>query len=290
MLLRKISRWFGKHPLLSATLVVVAGAGVGFGVAYGQTGKLQENLQSAAIALVFVGFVGGITKLLLDDFQRSREKRSEQAQFLTTVLADLKAVYDRVERARILIPAHQSALTYGREMRDLIEARVQLRNVVRALDRGTSGIAPDPLNNIRRAVQLMERYLGSLTDEFQLKYKPIADKQNVYEARVKNALAQPHPQPLKEPQGDRNEAWVDITKLPKMKGFIGERLLDAAKPEATDKLEYARRFEGPLDLVSWVLRNELRILLGEEGETLPPDHTATQNQLSLQLAELKQER
>ena len=73
-------------------------------------------------------------KILIDDVVANRKRKEDTAQFLTNVLADLKSVYDRVGRARTLIPAHRSALTYRNEMRDLIEARVQLRNVVRALD------------------------------------------------------------------------------------------------------------------------------------------------------------
>jgi hypothetical protein len=286
MLLGKIWRWFGRNPLLVAALIAGAGAGIGFGVAYLLSGKLQENLQAAAIALLFVGFAGPAIKLLLDDFQKSREKRSEQAQFLTNVLADLKAVYDRVERARILIPAHQSALTYGKEMRALIPSRVRLRNVIRALHRGTSGIPPDKLEDLKRAVRLMEVYLGLLTDEFQLNYKRIADKQKAHEANVEHALAQLK-QGGAEDKRPENEAWKDITELAGMKGFIGERLADPATSGPAETLEYTQRFEEPLDLASWFLGDELRALSGEKRGALPRERAATKDRLPSELAKLK---
>ena len=55
-----------------------------------------------------------------------------------------------------------------------------------------------------------------------------------------------------------------------MKGFVGDWLRGVIKPAATDAPEYLQSFEDPLDLASWILRNELQMLLREEGETMPP--------------------
>lgn len=116
---------------------------------------------------------------MLEDLQRARERQNNQARFVTAILADLEFVYDRIERVRILIAAHNSALTYRTETRDLIDSAAQLRNVTRALDQETNGIKCHSAD-LKLAVTRMEADLTSLTDEFKNAYKRIADKQRIY--------------------------------------------------------------------------------------------------------------
>jgi hypothetical protein len=235
--------WSRRNPLVKALAVVVPAAALGYGAAAVATGKLEEVLLTATTALVFGAFFGGLVKLWLDDFQLVREARGEQLRFVTAVLTDLKSVYDRVERSRILIEAHRSALTYGNEMRDLIDAEVQLRNVIRALDQGTSGLLAGHLEDARRAVRSMERYLESLTSEFRDSYKQIADK----------------------PPG---ETWADIEQLPNLREF--REYTDDGHTDAQRYAEgYGLRFVGALDLASWILRAELKRLRDEPPADLP---------------------
>jgi hypothetical protein len=255
--------WLRDRPLLPAGALSVIAAAVGYWVAARQEGDLQSTLQVAATGLLFGTLIGGVVKLLFEDVQRRRDQRAEQARFVTAVLSDLKAVYDRVERVRILIPAHRSAKTYGDEMRDLIDSRVQLRNVIRALDNG-SGIHPDRLPDVRRAVARMERYLATLTDEFRARYKPIADAQRDYEAEVKLALAGEHAQA----RYVHNDAWDELERLPCLREFLD------AQPGG-----YEADFEDPLDLASWLLRAELKRLLGASVPAIPARHAATRDRL-----------
>jgi methyl-accepting chemotaxis protein len=231
--------------------------------------KTHENVQLASVTLLFGALLGGVIKLLLDDVQHARERRAEQSRFIAAMLDDLKSVYDRVERTRILLRAHRSALTYGKEMRDLIDARVQLRNVVRAIDAQTSGISPDIVGDLRRAVAEMELYIRRLTDEFQLDYKRISDKQKIHEARVTGRLKALEQDPdAADPYtaiGEANEAWKEMTaKLSAVKAFMGEsnKTGDAVPGAAADPLveppTYKEAFEDPLDLASWLLRSELQ--------------------------------
>jgi hypothetical protein len=271
----------------------VAGAAAGFVAAalLVTSQKTHENIQLASVTLLFGALLGGVIKLLLDDVQHAREGRADQARFVAKMVGDLKSVYDRVERTRILLPAHRSALTYGKEMRDLIDARVQLRNVVRAIDVQTSGISADIVPDLKRAVDEMEGYLGKLTDEFQLNYKEISDKQKVHEARVTGRLkllgsnadaADPY-----AVIGDTNEAWKEITaKLSVVKGFIGDwsdtETLSSAAPRCPPE-RYRKSFEDPLDLASWLLRNELQ----EPGKTRSSDIPG--GRLATTAARLRQE-
>jgi hypothetical protein len=263
-----VARFTRRHPIVSSIVLVAGSVTVGLLVASQLTGKPRETLQSAAITLVYVALGGGLVKILLDDFQRGREERAEQARllearlaekraeqvrFTSAVLADLKAVYDRVERARIVLGAHRSAKTYGDEMRDLIDARVQLLNVERALKAGTSGISAEREEGVRSAVDSMEQYLARLTDEFHLEYKEISDEQRVHEARIKKLL----------------DSVDDSTRLPENKPWDAIRRLDGLS-DFIDGPGYRASFVDPLDNASRLLREELQELL---AVTRPPGPT-----------------
>lgn len=255
----RAARWTAGHPLLTSVVVVIVCVGVSFALAPHLTTKAGETLRSSAIALVFVALIGGLVKILLDDFQRVRARRAEQARFVSAVLADLKGVYDRVERARVVIKAHESAKTYGDEMRALIDARVQLRNVTRALEAGTSGITPERERRICTAVETMEKYLATLTDEFACKYKQISNAQRIYEARVVNLL----------------KTASETTQLPDNAPWKAIRVLDHLS-DFIDGGTYSTLFEKPLDDASHRLRNELRVLLGgTQPATSAIEHDAT---------------
>jgi hypothetical protein len=103
---------------------------------------------------------------------RPGEQRARMVLFTNKMLADLKAVYDQVERARTLLPAGQSAKTYGNEMRDLVEERVRLLHSERALERGDNDLGTKVVKEVLSSVELMEAYLKTLTDEFKKRYRP----------------------------------------------------------------------------------------------------------------------
>jgi hypothetical protein len=231
------------RPVVIACLIVAGGAGAGYVGAWRADGELEKTLYQASTGLIFVALLGGAVKLLLDDVQRIRDERREQARFVRQMLDDLKAVYDRVERARILIRAHRSALTYGTEMRALIDSAVALRNITRALDY-TSGVL-EARGDVDQAVRRMEEYVDGLTGEFQKHYKPIADKQNVYEARAGKARET-------EAEAPPNEAWEDLKLLPCLGEFRG-----AAQHAREAELSYKDDFLGSLDRGSEALRAEL---------------------------------
>lgn len=47
--------------------------------------------------------------VVLEDLAAARRSREDAATFVTNVLSDLNGVYDRVGRAKVVMPAHQSA-------------------------------------------------------------------------------------------------------------------------------------------------------------------------------------
>lgn len=260
-----MGRWVGAHPVVAAVVLVVLAAAAGYGAASVVSGKLSDTLAIASTTLLYGALLGGLVKFLLEDVQRVRELRAEQVRFVRAVLADLKAVYDRTERVRTLIAAHQSARTYGDEMRDLIDSAVQLRNVVRALDQ-TSDIRTTHRPALKPGVESMERYLNSLTDEFTTSYKAIADEQRIYEAAFDQL--QPGVQP------PHNSPWDSLGKLPKLAEFLG------GSDSATESPVYTSDFLDPLDLATWILRSELTRLSTRQQQQLPADKHETCERLT----------
>jgi hypothetical protein len=227
--------------------------------------ELRKSLYSGAVTLFFAGLLGGLVKVLLDEVAAAKRKqedevaaakrkREDAATFVSNVLADLKGVYDRVARARILIPAHRSVKTYGEEMRALIEARVQLRNVTRALERRAEGIDEEAREEITRQVRQMEAYLETLTTEFRDNYKTLSDKQRGYEERAEVMLKRfAQTQGPEIPPDLPSFVWDSLASLDHLSDFIGE-----AKA-------YKKDFEGPLDDASEWLRKELARIIATRG-------------------------
>lgn len=258
-------RWRRDHPVTAAALLVAAGAGAAVLLApWVRDDDIAKALYGAAITLVFAAFLGGLVKLLMDDMAALRErqendkatlrKRQEDAAgFVTNVLADLKGVYDRVGRARIVILAHRSAKTYGDEMRDIIDARVQLRNVMRAVEQRADGVSPHVLKDVHDYASKMEGYLGQITGEFTIRYKEISDLQAAYETwatEARKAAATSDPQVRGKLAEKPADPWNALRALP--------RLAELVEGGAGWK----DFFEEPLKGATGVLRAELATILG----------------------------
>lgn len=234
--------------------LLLAGEAVGIGVSFAtRTANvdLSKAFAAGSAGLFFGALLGGIVNLLIADFDRRRVRRAADIDYILNILADLKAVYDRVDRGRTLIAAHQSAKTYGDEMRNFIEARVKLLQVLRALkfDERSSAVAA-----IRFEVDRMEGYLKLLVDEFQDKYKKISQSQSVYEARLKKALEQMSASEESRPALPPNTPWQMIQDLGRAHDFL------QPVPEESG---YSREFLYPLDAASEKLRGALSAKYGK---------------------------
>ena len=220
-------------------------------------GDLSRIFVTGTVTLVFGSLLGGVVSLLIGDFDRRRVQRAAQLEFISNVLAELKGVYDQVDRGRTLISAHQSAKTYGEQMREFIEARVKLLAVQRALrfDERRRPIVP-----VLEDVGRMEEYLHSLTAEFVEHYKDISRAQSVYEARMKRALESGLPAGDGEAQLPENSPWRELAKLPQLEDFM--RPVDDLKGgSAGGASRYYQSFLKPLDSASENLRKALELEL-----------------------------
>ena len=151
-----VKRPFLTRPLWYAIGLAAVAGSVGIMVGFEAPKDLQKALFTGSVGLIFGGLLTAVVKLLVEDHERKRGALADQAEFTSNVLSDLKSVYDRVERSRIVIAAHQSTSTYGKEMRDLIDSRVQLRNVIRALAGETRGFGDKRAGWLTTGVEAME--------------------------------------------------------------------------------------------------------------------------------------
>lgn len=215
----------------------------------------KKTLQSASLTLVFGSLLGGLVKLLLDDFDRGRQRRSEQAQFFLNILADLKSVYDRTERAKLLISAHRSAKTYGDEMRDLIEARVKLLNIIRAVKIQSALGTKGDIDKLEQSIVCMQKYLGELIEEFQARYKEISEEQRKHEAVMKVYVDNVAKDQLQTGPSPQNKPWEQIRVLVRARDFLD---LD----ERSTETSYEKTFVASLDEASNILTKQLQHILG----------------------------
>lgn len=227
--------------------------------------ELEKSIYSSACGLIAVGILGGLLKLLYDrvtEETQQREKRLAQeerereadAQFVSNVLNDLKNVYYRVERAQLLIPAHQSVKTYGDEMQALIEARVQLKSVKRALETNKPEQEHRKWSEtVQGKINSMAKYIEELVDEFRDRYKSLSDEQRAYEERSRFLIKEYAEKQSAEVLSVPDTAWKSMSHLNKLREFI------------LAGHDYETRFEGPLDEASCELRTELaRLVRGSQ--------------------------
>ena len=243
--------WIERHPLAGAALwAIVPSALALLAAPHLADSELRKIAYAGAGTLIFGGLLGGVLKLILDEVALTKRRRDDAATFVANVLRDLKSVYDRAATSQLLIAAHKSAKTYGDELRGLIEATVQLRNVKRALGGRADGVAEETRDAVVKEVDRMADYLKDLTNEFRLNYKQLSDRQRSYEAKAEAMVkefvgAASGSAPPELPMF----VWDSIAQLPHLKDFI------------ENGPAYERRFEKPLDEASRLLRLELARVL-----------------------------
>lgn len=217
---------------------------------------LSKAFAAGAVTLFFGALLGGIVTQLLGELDRRRLRRASEIEYITNVLADLKAAYDQIDRGRTLIAAHQSAKTYGDEMQNVIEARVKLLQVMRALK---FDLRRAPIVSVLTHVDQMERYLGALVDEFEQHYKDVSREQSVYEARMKSTLAGATPKAQDLPP---NTPWLRLVSLPRINDFVRRSAHDGSSARR-EQSDYEQHFLNGLDQASAALRQALAEELGE---------------------------
>lgn len=220
------------------------------------TPKLIEAVGTAGLSLAFGGVLGGVIKVLFDAWTDRRAARASELAFYDQLLMDFKSVYHTVESARFLIAAHQSAKTYGEQMRQIPDAIITLHNVRRATRQGF----PELYEDLEGPIYFCIKFLKDLTTEYRVKYLHVSRLQSQDEAinKLRREEIAKGTQPRDLPRSSAT-AWAEIRKFEQL-----APLLTATRDEGLDDREseaayrpYYKSFVRYIDLASYCLTLKL---------------------------------
>ena len=225
---------------------------VGTVLTYKHYFDISKLFAGAGITLLFGAIFGGVVKLLIDNFDRRRAQRAAQIDFIANVLSDLKGVHDRLDRGRTLLKERQSAKSYGDEMTGFIDASVALKSVERALRTDRRSV---PIQTVIQQVEMMDRYMRGLLEEFEVEYKKASLTQSMFEARLAKALESPGLDYSVEALPE-NRPWKSLKELPCLMDFLLPVSVDEDR-EGARRSDYEAKFLEPLNAASETLRAAL---------------------------------
>ncbi len=174
------------HPAVAAGLgfaiFLIAIAGVITGLTDVDGTSFWESavttLMTVAGGVVITGVVGvGVSRL------RDRDVEVKaNAQFIEDQVVKLWDVHEQVKRAAVLIASHQSAKTYGEQLRTIIELRTRLSDIQGVVERRRADLPGLDFGAFLYQLDTALFFLNPLVDEFRLNYTEISAKQRVDEA------------------------------------------------------------------------------------------------------------
>ncbi len=141
------------------------------------------DLAKTFAQLAVIGVIGAFIKWLLDNHDQTKRARDTTMGLRKDVWRDLRGVYGEVEKARSLIEGAKSALTYGNQLRHIMDLRSLLGEI-----RHEVAISRDTFSNqdaVKNYVKGMEKYLDRLIEEYEGKYLALSLQQSQYEAEMK---------------------------------------------------------------------------------------------------------
>ncbi|TDE14419.1 hypothetical protein [Dyadobacter psychrotolerans] len=231
--------------------IAIAGFGVWLAIIIFTWGNGQPNqellidLGKSALSFMFATLIAGVVQGIIKDRDDKKQKQKEELTFYQNVLSDFKRVYDKVEKARLLIEAHRTAKTYNEQMQELIGGVVILHNIKRALNLKFPKLG----EQLRPSIAAMNNFTKELLAEYRDNYKFISVLQEIDEEGKKALIASQasglNPQIKREdiPQS----AWNKIEVLEK---------LHILRDDASFK-DYEAKFLVHLNEASAVLRTRI---------------------------------
>jgi hypothetical protein len=132
---------------------------------------LRIETLKTLLQLVAVGIAGGFLTWLLGERSKERDRLREQHEAATTfrreAMARLVTTTNVVRKAPLLIEAHRSKLTYGNELRSIVDAKLEL-GLLRHQIEDTKRF--EGWQEIGSEIKGMEEYLEPLITEWREKY------------------------------------------------------------------------------------------------------------------------
>ncbi len=205
-----------------------------------EQGKWVPEVAKSLMNLSFTVIFGGIVKLIFDKYQDDKKGNERIEDLKSSMINQLRKVFDQVDGARLLIEAHKSAKTYSeRIQQDIIPSVVTLFDIKRSLFNSDYSLGARCHDELRLSIHYMIAYLKALANEYRDNYPAISNKQYQFE-RLKEKASQKFLTLLTERYPDnfysdtvlfsheiqamipQNPLWVwnEIKSLPHMGSFI----------------------------------------------------------------------
>ena len=233
----------GAGLLLSLLAFLSAGAILALAVIYvwifdgPKRDSFAVELGKTLLQIFTVAVIGTIIKLLLDDHQRRQREAHENRQrqlreatdarvraeqkeerlqeFRADKIRRLVGVTNVLRRAPVLIDAHRSAKTYNEQMREIVNAGLELRLIrheTDAIGALTNPAFPD-WPKIRDDIRRMEDYVRGVVQDFRDSSKRLSELQR-----------QPEENRKLQPEVWRQISAVDSVRdlLQEVDGQVGE--------------------------------------------------------------------
>lgn len=243
-----------KTRKFTAILIIIIVTGlVIWAIILGLTWGVKEpnplliDLGKSGVSLTLVSVVGGMIQWALKRWEAEKQQEIEKREFYKNVLNDLKTVYDKVERARLLIEAHRTAKTYGEEMRSLIGGVVTLHTIKRAF----LTEFPQLALKLKPHLDAMNGFIKDLLNEYRDNYKLISVLQEIDEVK-KDQLKQLKLTSL-DGAIEENEvsasAWQRMKDLKHLRNLINNKFFEI----------YEVKFLNHLDNASAILRARIPV-------------------------------
>ena len=219
-------------------------------------------LLTVAGGLVITGVVGVMINRSRDAEALDRERAAEadahareQEAFVEAQVVKLWEIHQEAKRAAVLIATHQSAKTYGEELRRFIGLRTALSDAQGVVERRRHELDGFSFGPYREQLDAALTFLNPLIDEFTIGYRRVSALQSVDEIENKKRYA----------TGDTSklsiEAWKalnDATEFPQLQKVIAFGGLTAADykdaAERYANMEFSLEFLDRIDLAAQLLR------------------------------------
>jgi hypothetical protein len=204
--------------------------------------SLRVEAGKGLIQVIGIGVIGALIKFLFDSYQDTqhriedlralaRAKSDAMAEFRRDKIRRLVQVTNTLRRAPILIEADRSASVYKEQMRQLIDAGLELRLVRHEIDAlgGDEANAAFPAwPKIRSHFRSMDAYFGSLHQEFRERSELVSELQVIAE---------------RDPSR-QHEVWAEISRMPTIVDLLAET--DAQSRDTKFYKEYFVNYESIL--------------------------------------------
>jgi hypothetical protein len=146
---------------------------------------LLKQAASTLLQLALIVVLGAYAKYLLDQYSADRQRRETQHQAQIEALNSLTKSYWQIKKAFHIIDAHRSAKSYGKQMRQIIDYRLELQRLNNEIQAGLYALDQVDIDTIKTNLDEMDKRLGEVIDEWKVHYLRLSRLQNQDEATDK---------------------------------------------------------------------------------------------------------